>query len=95
MLHSTQIRTSRDLRNNFADIQHLLENHDQVVITNNGKGAAVVINFADYSAYEEYLREKYILERLDKVLQSLDDPNTKFTPHDEVWSMLEKEWGGK
>ena len=95
MLHSTQIRTSRDLRNNFADIQRLLEEHNQVVITNNGKGAAVIINYADYSAYEEYLREKYVLDRLDKALKSLDDPSTKLLSHDEVWSMLENEWGVK
>ena len=95
MLHATQIRTSRDLRNNFADIQRLLEDHDQVVITNNGRGAAVVINYADYSAYEEYLREKHVLDRLDKALKSLDDPNVKLLSHDEVWSMLENELSTK
>lgn len=83
------------MRNNFADIQRLLDEHDQVVITNNGKGAAVVIPYADYAAYEEYLREKYILDRLDRALKSLDDPNTKLMSHDEVWAMLEREWGAK
>ncbi len=94
-MHSTQIKTARDLRNNFADIQRMLEDHDQVVITSNGKGAAVVINFVDYAAYEEYLREKSVLDRLDRALKSLDNPQTKFTPHDEVWARLEAKWGAK
>lgn len=91
-MYSTKIKTSRDLRNNFAEIQRLLQEHDQVVITNNGKGAAVVINFEDYAQYEAYLREKHVLARLDRAIESLDDPDTRFTPHDEVWSRLKKKW---
>ena len=95
MAHSTQIRTVRDLRNNFADIQRLLEDHDQVVITNNGRGAAVIIHYEDYATYEEYMREKYIMDRLDKAIKSLDDPNTVFVPHDEVWTAFKEKWGGE
>ena len=54
-----------------------------------------MIHYADYAAYEEYLREKYVLDRLDKALKSLDDPNTKLIPHDKVWAMLENEWGAE
>lgn len=84
MLYSTQIKTSRDLRNNFAEIQRLLQEHDQVVITNNGKGSAVVINFEDYAGYEEYLREKQIFEDLQAIKKELDDPNAKMYTVSEV-----------
>lgn len=95
MLYSTKIKTTRDLRNNFSEVKRLLDDHDQIVITNNGKGTAVLINFEDYAKYEEYLREQYVLNRLDQAAKSLDDPNTKLTPHDEVWAALEKKWGSK
>ena len=76
-MHTTQIKTARDLRNNFAEIQRLLQSHDQVVITSNGRGAAVVINFEDYAKYEAYLREKQIYEDLQAIKQELNDPNAK------------------
>ncbi|MDR1894206.1 MAG: type II toxin-antitoxin system Phd/YefM family antitoxin, partial [Spirochaetales bacterium] len=40
--------TVRDLRNHYAEIEKFLENHDPVIITKNGRGAAVLINIEDY-----------------------------------------------
>ena len=94
-MHSTQIKTARDLRNNFAEIQRLLDEHDQVVITNNGRGAAVVIRFEDYAKYEAYLHERYIQAKLSEAEKSLDNPDTKYLSHREVWEMMEERLGGK
>ncbi len=73
----------------------MLENHERVVITNNGRGAAVIINFEDYAAYEEYMHEKTVSERLEKALKSLHDPSVRLIPQDEVWAKLESKWGVK
>lgn len=61
---SPNIRPVRDLRNNYAEIAKLIEGHEPVFITNNGRGEAVIINIEDYADYEEYLYEKYVAEKL-------------------------------
>jgi prevent-host-death family protein len=44
----TQVRPSRDLRNNYADIVKSLNQNDHIIITNNGVGESVLIGFKDY-----------------------------------------------
>ena len=77
-MYATQIKTSRELRNNFAEIQRLLENHDQVVITKNGKGAAVVINFEDYAEFEAYTHRCYVLKALEEAEEEANSPNAEW-----------------
>ena len=60
------IRPVRDLRNNYAELAGIIEKHDPVFITNNGRGEAVLINIEDYAGYEEYLFNKYILKKLEE-----------------------------
>ena len=59
-MNNTHVRPSRDLRNHYAELSRLTKEHDHVIITNNGKGDTVLINFDDYASYEEFLHFKYI-----------------------------------
>ena len=61
---NTQVRPVRDLRNKYSEIEMFLENHNPVIITKNGRGAAVLINIDDYAEIEEYLHIKYVNEKL-------------------------------
>ena len=61
---NTQVRPVRDLRNRYSEIELFLKNHDPVIITKNGRGAAVLINIDDYAEVEEYLHIKLINEKL-------------------------------
>ena len=63
---SPEIRPVRDLRNNYTEIAKIVENHQPVFITNNGRGTAVLLNIQDYAAYEDFLREKYLCDKLDE-----------------------------
>ena len=94
-MYKTHVRPSADLRANYNEISKIANESDQVIITKNGRLDTVVIGVEAFREYEEYLREKYVLERLDKAIKSLDNPNTEFVPHDEVWAKLEAKWGGK
>lgn len=76
------IRPVRDLRNNFAEIKELIKNHEPVFITDNGRGTAVVINIDDYAAYEDYLYDKYVAEKLAEAEKIADKP-------DAVWHSAE------
>jgi len=84
-VQNTHVRAARELRNNFPEISRLLEQNDQVVITKNGKGSAVLINFNEYAAYEDYLHKKYILNELKKAQLEAKDPNTRWLCDEEFW----------
>jgi prevent-host-death family protein len=63
-MYNTHVRAVRDLRNKYAEISKLVKNHDQVIITNNGKSEAVLISYSDYAKYEDFLHVKRKIEVL-------------------------------
>ncbi|MDR2569550.1 MAG: type II toxin-antitoxin system Phd/YefM family antitoxin [Oscillospiraceae bacterium] len=86
----THVRPTRDLRNNYAEIVRLLEQHDHVIITNNGVGESVLIKMEDYAKYEEYLHQQFIYDELQKSKAEAADPNTVRIPAEEVFSKIFK-----
>lgn len=84
----THVRPSRDLRNNYAEIASIVKEHDQVIITNNGKGEAVLIGIEEYEEYEKYMHRRYVAEELEKAKKQADNPNTQWESHDDVWKRL-------
>ena len=84
----THVRPSRDLRNNYAELAGIVKNHDQVIITNNGKGESVLIGIDEYAEYEKYLHERYVTEELSKAKAQANDPNTQWKNHNDVWGNL-------
>lgn len=88
MLHA-HIRPSRDLRNSYSELADLVKNHDQVIITNNGRGDSVLIGIEDYAQYEDFLHRRYVAEELAKAKKQAADPDTKWLTPDEVWSELD------
>lgn len=86
----THVRPSRDLRNNYADIVKTLEQHDHVIITNNGRGESVLISMDIYAKFEEFLHQQYIYNELQKSKALLDDPNTELIDAKDVFARLEE-----
>jgi len=90
-MYKTTVRPARDLRNNYADVVKSLEQHDHVIITNNGRGESVLINMEVYAEFEKFLHEQYIYNELQKSKAAyLNDPNIKLTPHNEVMAQLKE-----
>ena len=85
-MNNIHVRAARELRNNFPEITKLLEQHDRVIITKNGNGSAVMINFDEYADYEEYLHRKYILKELKKANGESKDPNTVWLSDNDFWA---------
>jgi prevent-host-death family protein len=52
----THVRPVRDLRNNFAELDKIVNNRDHVIITNNGRGTAALIGIDEYAVYEKVLQ---------------------------------------
>ena len=87
----TQVRPSRDLRNHYAEVVRAIKHDgDHIIITNNGVGETVMIDFADYEGYKEYKYQQYIYNELQKSKALLDDPNVERIPAMEVFARIEK-----
>ena len=86
------VRPSRDLRNNYAEVSNLVKEHNQVIITNNGRGDSVLIGIDDYAQYEEYLHRRYVEEELAKSKAQADDSTITWKSHDEVWGRLKEKY---
>jgi len=93
-MQKTQVRPVRDLRNRYAEIETLIENHDPVIITKNGRGAAVLINIEDYAEIEEYLHIKYVKEKLEEAELEAQKPGAKWTDYKKVLKKLRGTYGG-
>ena len=55
-MYKTHVRPVRDIRNNYAELDKIVNNHDHVIITNNGRGTAALIGIEEYAMYEQFLR---------------------------------------
>jgi len=86
---SVYVRPVRDLRNNYPELAEIVKNHDQVIITNNGKGESVLINIEEYSAFEEYTHKRYVAEKLAEAEAAAADPAAKRYSHDEFWGFFD------
>ncbi|MHB1485568.1 MAG: type II toxin-antitoxin system Phd/YefM family antitoxin [Saccharofermentanales bacterium] len=88
-MKNTYVRASRELRNNFPEIARLLEQHDHVIITKNGNGTAVIINFDEYAAYEEYLHKKYVYNELRTAQTEAHASDTQWLDDEDFWTGIE------
>jgi prevent-host-death family protein len=87
-MNHTFARPSRDLRNNYTEVVKLVKNHDQVIITNNGRDEAVLIGVDEFKAYEDFLHQRYIADALAKAKLEAIDSHTQWLDHDEIWQSV-------
>ena len=89
-MSKTQVRPARDLRNNYADIVKILKQHDHVIITNNGVGESVLINFDDFADYQEYLHHRFIFDELQKSKNEANNPSVRLIAAADVFKRIEQ-----
>lgn len=82
------IRPVSDLRNKYPEIENLVLREDEAVyLTKNGYGSMVVMSLNKYSKLlKDAKYNEYIEKALDEAEKDLDDPNTKYLTHEEVFS---------
>jgi len=88
---NTYARPVRDLRNNYNEIIELANEGNQIIITQNGREAAVMIGTAAYRDYESFLHQQYIKHELAKAKEMAKDPNTEWLTEEEFWAHFEDE----
>lgn len=82
------IRPVSDLRNKYPEIEDLVLKEDEAVyLTKNGYGSMVVMSLKKYSQLTSDAKyNEYIEKALDEAEKDLDNPNTKYLTHEEVFS---------
>lgn len=94
------IRPISDLRNKFTEIEDLVvEKNEEVFLTKNGYGAMVIMSMEKFSKLaEEHLRnqlkERYGDKDMEKIIDDLEkqieNPDTKFLTHEEVFGKIRR-----
>ena len=87
---NTYARPVRDLRNNYAEVIRLANEGNQVIITQNGREAAVLIGTEAYKQYETFLHRQYINHELAAAKEKAKNPNTTWVSEDDFWNGLEE-----
>ena len=85
------VRPSRDLRNKYAELAGIIKERDQVVITNNGRGEAVLIGIDEYADFQEFAHRRYVKEKLAEAKAYASRPDAAWLSEDEFWSEFEGE----
>jgi prevent-host-death family protein len=93
-MYQTQIKPSSQLRNNYAEIIRLVkEERDPVILTNNGKPDAALINLDEYADFEKFMHRQYVREELAAAQREANDPAVKWIPIENVWKRIEDKYG--
>jgi prevent-host-death family protein len=87
-MNRTQVVPSRELRNNYPSVVEMIENHDRVIVTNRGKGQAVLINFDDFQLYEEYMHYRYVYEALREADEYAAGNDAEWYNHEDFWAQV-------
>jgi len=87
---NTYARPVRDLRNNYNEIIGLANEGNQIIITQNGREAAVVIGTQIYREFENFLYRQYIKLELVKSKEKAKDPDTEWLDEEEFWAKFEE-----
>jgi PHD/YefM family antitoxin component YafN of YafNO toxin-antitoxin module len=69
-----------------------LENHDPVIITKNGRGAAVLINIEDYAKIEEYQHLIYVREKLKEAEAEAESAAAEWLDYKKVFKRLKSKY---
>lgn len=91
------IRPVSDLRNKYPEIEELVLKEDEAVyLTKNGYGSMVVMSIEKYANLMKEIDEERALEArfgnvdiekaLDEAEKELDNPDTQYLTHEEVFS---------
>ena len=99
------IRPVSDLRNKYPEIEDLVLKEDEAVyLTKNGYGSMVVLSLEKYSQImkqlniEKALEAKFGNTNLGELLNELDEeienPNTEYLNHDELFTKIRRKLNG-
>ena len=93
-MFNIQIRPVRDLRNNYAEVESMLEKRNPVIITKNGRSSAVLLSIQDFEEYEEFLHTRYVAQKLREAEIEAQSPGAQWCDYKEVLDNLREKYNG-
>jgi prevent-host-death family protein len=85
---NTYARPVRDLRNNYNEIIGLANEGNQIIITQNGREAAVVIGTSVFRQFELFLHNQSIKTELALTKERAKSPSAEWLTEEEFWNGL-------
>jgi PHD/YefM family antitoxin component YafN of YafNO toxin-antitoxin module len=65
--------------------RHKLNEHDRIILKNNGKNEAVLINIDDYNEFESFAHKNYIQKKLKETEDLVENKNVGWIDEGEFW----------
>ncbi|MCL2045951.1 MAG: type II toxin-antitoxin system Phd/YefM family antitoxin [Oscillospiraceae bacterium] len=89
-----QIRPVRDLRNNYTEVESMLEKRNPVIKTKNWRSSAVLFSIQDFEEYEEFLHTRYVAQKLREAEIEAQLPGAQWYDYKEVLDNLREKYNG-
>ncbi|MCL2486580.1 MAG: type II toxin-antitoxin system Phd/YefM family antitoxin [Oscillospiraceae bacterium] len=93
-MHNIQVRPVRDLRNSYNEVESMLSSRNPVIITKNGRGAAVLLSMEDFADYEEFMHAQYVNEKLREAEIEAASPDAEWIDGKEVIRRMREKYSG-
>jgi PHD/YefM family antitoxin component YafN of YafNO toxin-antitoxin module len=84
-MFGVQVKQISEIQGDFSAAEKILDDHDRIILTNNGKNKAVLINMDDYTEFEIYAQREYINKKLAEAKAVAADKNAVWLDEDEFW----------
>ncbi|GHV75090.1 hypothetical protein AGMMS49940_23920 [Spirochaetia bacterium] len=84
-MFGVHVKQISEIQRDYSEADKLLENHDRIILTNDGKNKAVLINIDDYSEFESYAQKEYIHKKLSEAKLLAGNKNVVWLDEEEFW----------
>jgi prevent-host-death family protein len=84
-MFGVHVKQLSEINKNYSDIEKILNDHDRIVLTNNGKNEAVLINIDDYSEFEAYAHKEYINRKLSETENMIENKKVAWIDEETFW----------
>ena len=74
-----------DIKTQYTDFVKILNEHDRIILNNNGKNEAVLINIEDYKEFESYMHKNYVIKKLKETENLVKNNETGWIDEDTFW----------
>jgi prevent-host-death family protein len=79
------VKEMDDIRTQYADFVKILNEHDRIILNNNGRNEAVLINIDDYKEFEIYAHKNYVIKKLNEAEEFVKNNSNSWIDEESFW----------
>jgi PHD/YefM family antitoxin component YafN of YafNO toxin-antitoxin module len=84
-MFAVHVKELDDIKTQYTDFVNKLNEHDRIILKNNGKNEAVLINIDDYNEFESFAHKNYIKKKLKETENLVENKNVGWIDEGEFW----------